>query len=247
MPASRERLGLEPGSAERSRPLFPTFSKWVGDPEVAVDILARIGVLLWFGSAVAQIFPAIVAAAAETVAHGGIAALQLAAKVSVCAFCALIVWTTMVRARPVAKLGGVRPRLEAMLGAFLVYALPLFPPVDLGPAMNGVSTALIAGGTGGAVLILSRLGRSFSIMPEARRLVTSGPYGIVRHPLYLAELVATIGTFLQFASPVTALIVAFQLGFQIRRILNEETVLRRIFPDYEAYARHTARLLPGVW
>jgi protein-S-isoprenylcysteine O-methyltransferase Ste14 len=244
---SERRLGLEPGSQERFRSLFPTLSKWLGDPALAVDRLARIGVLLWFGTAAARILPDVAAAASDLTSQGGVAALRLAAKASLCAFCALIVWTTMMRARPVAKLGGLRPRLDAMFGTFLVYALPLFPPVDLGVAVVSVSTALIAGGTGAAVVILTRLGRSFSIMPEARRLVTSGPYRVVRHPLYLAELVATIGTFLQFASPATALVLLFQIGFQIRRILNEETVLRRIFPDYDAYARRTARLFPGIW
>ena len=51
-----------------------------------------------------------------------------------------------------------------------------------------------------AVMTLSFLGRSFSVMPEARRLVTAGPYGFVRHPLYLFELLGVIGILLQVRS-----------------------------------------------
>ena len=56
-----------------------------------------------------------------------------------------------------------------------------------------ISTLLLLGGNALAVLVLVQLGRSFSVMAEARRLVTSGVYRWVRHPLYLAEELAVIG------------------------------------------------------
>jgi protein-S-isoprenylcysteine O-methyltransferase Ste14 len=98
-----------------------------------------------------------------------------------------------------------------------------------------------------AVYALAWLGRSFSIMAEARRLVTSGPYARVRHPLYLAEEIAVIGLFLQYASPSTALLVVAHLAFQLQRMRNEEQILRDSFPEYAAYARATRRLVPGVY
>jgi protein-S-isoprenylcysteine O-methyltransferase Ste14 len=58
---------------------------------------------------------------------------------------------------------------------------------------EAISTRLLLGGNALAVLVLVQLGRSFSIMAEARRLVTSGVYRWVRHPLYLAEELAVIG------------------------------------------------------
>ena len=84
-------------------------------------------------------------------------------------------------------------------------------------------------------------------MAEARKLVTHGPYRLVRHPLYLAEEVATIGIFLQFLSWPAAAVLALHFGFQIARMLNEERVLGEAFPEYADYARRTARLMPGVW
>jgi protein-S-isoprenylcysteine O-methyltransferase Ste14 len=99
----------------------------------------------------------------------------------------------------------------------------------------------------GAIFVLRRLGNSFSIMAESRQLVTSGPYRWVRHPLYLAEEIAFVGLFIQFASLWTALIFAGQIASQLRRIYNEETVLSMSFPEYVAYCRITPRLVPGVY
>ena len=69
----------------------------------------------------------------------------------------------------------------------------------------------------------------------------------VRHPLYLAEELAIIGIFMQFASAWTALLLAVQIAFQLRRMHNEEVVLTETFPEYAAYRRRTARLIPGVY
>jgi protein-S-isoprenylcysteine O-methyltransferase Ste14 len=69
----------------------------------------------------------------------------------------------------------------------------------------------------------------------------------VRHPLYLAEEIAIIGLFIQFASVWTALLLTVQIAFQLRRMHNEELVLAANFPEYDAYRRNTARLVPGVY
>lgn len=54
--------------------------------------------------------------------------------------------------------------------------------------------------------MLVELRRSFSIMPEARELATSGSYRLVRHPPYLAEEIAAASSVTQFLSIWTALI-----------------------------------------
>ena len=69
----------------------------------------------------------------------------------------------------------------------------------------------------------------------------------MRHPLYLAEEIATVGSLMQFLSIWTALTFIAQILFQLRRIWNEEAVLTEPFPDYAAYKKKTARVIPGLY
>lgn len=115
------------------------------------------------------------------------------------------------------------------------------------PALDFISALLLLTGNYLCIVTLMHLGRSISIMSEARRLVTSGPYSLIRHPLYFAEEVAILGVFLQFRSWTAFAILAAHFAFQIRRMLNEERVLRESFPEYLDYMKRTSRLIPGVW
>ena len=97
------------------------------------------------------------------------------------------------------------------------------------------------------LMALRHLGRSFSIFPEGRRLVTTGPYRYVRHPLYIAESIAALGAMINFLSPASVVIVVTQLLLQFARMHYEEKVLRQTFPEYAAYARRTAKIIPGIY
>ena len=90
------------------------------------------------------------------------------------------------------------------------------------------------------------LGRCFGILPEARGLVTRGPYRLVRHPVYLGELGACAGLLL--GAPTTWNVVcATGFGlFQAIRMRLEEQALAAQFPEYATYAASTPRLLPGL-
>jgi protein-S-isoprenylcysteine O-methyltransferase Ste14 len=84
------------------------------------------------------------------------------------------------------------------------------------------------------------------VLPDARKLVTHGPYRVVRHPVYLGELVIA-GAFL-IASPSTwnvAVAAAFVVA-QIYRMGLEERALAAEFPEYAAYAASTPRVLPAL-
>jgi protein-S-isoprenylcysteine O-methyltransferase Ste14 len=174
-------------------------------------------------------------------------ATGLVMRLSTITFLLLLAAATILRARPTGKARGLEPRISAFAGAFLVYVIPLYPRRELSAPGELVSTLLVLFGSAAAVYTLLRLGRSFSLMAEARRLVTSGPYRLVRHPLYLAEELAIIGISMQFFSLSTAFILAVQIVFQLRRMHNEEAVLAECFPEYAAYRQRTARLLPGVY
>jgi len=174
-------------------------------------------------------------------------AIHIAMQLSTIAFMLLAAAAVLARTRPSTKASGLEPRISAFLGTFLIYGITAFPRRDLPLSLEAVSTALTMIGNAGAVIAVLQLGRSFSIMAESRELVTSGSYGLVRHPLYLAEEIATIGVFIQYASVWSALLLVVQFAVQLRRMHNEELVLAGSFPEYDAYRRTTARLIPRVY
>jgi protein-S-isoprenylcysteine O-methyltransferase Ste14 len=93
---------------------------------------------------------------------------------------------------------------------------------------------------------LAYLRRSFSIIPEARRLVTGGPYSLSRHPVYLGEVVTAIGINLATAGWLGALAVGYFIVCELLRIRWEEGVLSRAFPgEYPAYAQAVPRYVPN--
>jgi len=166
---------------------------------------------------------------------------------STIAFMLLAASAVILRSPPTGKSSGLEPRISALTGTFLIYAVLLFPRRDLSLTEEIISTLLTMIGNAGALIALSQLGRSFSIMAESRRLVTTGPYRFVRHPLYVAEEIATIGMFLQYDLQWAVLVLAAHIALQLRRMHNEELVLTAQFPEYAAYQRTTARLIPGVY
>jgi protein-S-isoprenylcysteine O-methyltransferase Ste14 len=215
----------------------------------AYDLAMRVPLLGW------SVFCAMVQVAglnrclhdAPTILPSGAYAAKLAMMVSTIGFLLLLAAAVILRARPIGKAYGLEPRISAFVGTFLIYAIPLFPRSGGSAVSEMVSTALILVGSSAATFVLLHLGASFSMMAEARRLVTSGPYRYVRHPLYLAEEVAICGLLLQFFSIWTAIIFTFQIAFQLRRMHNEEIILTEILPGYTAYQQSTVRLIPGIY
>jgi protein-S-isoprenylcysteine O-methyltransferase Ste14 len=83
---------------------------------------------------------------------------------------------------------------------------------------------------------------------EGQRVITSGPYALVRHPMYVGVLVMLIGVPLALGSYWGLLLVLVAPPILVLRILDEENMLRRELAGYEAYARRVRwRLVPGVW
>jgi protein-S-isoprenylcysteine O-methyltransferase Ste14 len=243
----------EAGESAASAPAAGTSDAHGGrgpDRIAVIDIVSRLALGLSFaGVAGAYLSNAVVLARQVELPHADpVRLVDLLSVGAISLFTLLVAWLFLIRLRPVRKSEGIWPRAAAILGGFLTFGLLLLPRhVDLPLAAKLVSSGVVLIGNGLAVAILIRLGRSFSILPEARRLVTEGPYGMVRHPLYLAEAIGTLGLLIQFLSPLAVMLVAAQLAFQLLRIQYEERVLREAFPEYEAYSRRTARLIPGVY
>jgi protein-S-isoprenylcysteine O-methyltransferase Ste14 len=104
--------------------------------------------------------------------------------------------------------------------------------------------------TSAACLSLSSLlslGRRFGVFPALRGLVTRGPYRLVRHPMYLAYVIADIGYNLQEWNFGTALLVMTGWASLLYRIKAEERILSldARWSAYTASVRY--RLLPGIW
>jgi len=124
-----------------------------------------------------------------------------------------------------------------------------------GPALDrrlAVATVLVASGAALRVWCVRTLGHQFRLVVAVEggsRLVTDGPYRIVRHPSYAGLLVALagIGVANGSALSVLACTVLPAVGI-VRRIRVEEEALAAGFGgEYEEYARRTSRLIPGLW
>jgi protein-S-isoprenylcysteine O-methyltransferase Ste14 len=173
--------------------------------------------------------------------------LRTASEVSTLAFLALLVVMFTVRHIPQRAAPGFYPRFAALAGTFLSAGFMLLPPQELSYAVYLASLLLIIVGTAFAIYAVFVLGRSISLLPEARRLVTAGPYALVRHPLYLGEMVAVAGVALQCLSVWSLLLLGLVWTFQLQRMKYEELVLFQSFPEYGDYMARTARLVPGVY
>ena len=173
--------------------------------------------------------------------------MTLAARTSVVIFLAVAVALHVSRYRPVSKYAAWEPKITALLGTLFTYLVLLTPRAPPAVFWDSLSTLLILLGSLLCILAVMDLGRSLSVMPEARKLVTNGLYRRIRHPLYLASEIATVGFFLQFRSWQTVPILVVHCYFQIRRMDWEEGILAKAFPEYVEYRRHTHRIVPGLY
>lgn len=206
-------------------------------------------ILLLAGSGAARLWSTAVGVRGIASADAIAPALWLA--VASQAALAILAWLQLVlilgRSLPVRRMKAMTPRLVALLGSTGTLSLILLPRADVGERAELVAVALILAGASGAVVSLASLKRAFSIMPEARTLVTCGPYRLLRHPLYAAELVMIAGAAILFRQPYAALIAAAVFGTMLARMRYEERVLSEAFPVYAAYAARTKRLIPRLY
>jgi protein-S-isoprenylcysteine O-methyltransferase Ste14 len=95
------------------------------------------------------------------------------------------------------------------------------------------------------------LGHRFSglvAIQPGHTLVTSGIYGVIRHPSYLGLLLNSLGWALAFRSGVGVLLGVALMPLLMARIRSEEALLLAQFgAEYDAYRARTSRLIPGVY
>jgi protein-S-isoprenylcysteine O-methyltransferase Ste14 len=165
-------------------------------------------------------------------------------------FCAIPVGIYLTRPRPQARDGRIIARAAALAGTTMLLVVGALPgPVlaTLPDIVRSAATPLTTIAFALEVFCLLYLRRNLSIIPEARRLVTSGPYGVIRHPLYAGEMLVAVGVVLSRPGLWSVLALGPFVAIQLLRAHYEEGLLTRTFPEYRDYARRTWRLIPLVW
>jgi len=153
----------------------------------------------------------------------------------------LLVFAREARLRDLSPLSAA----STLVATFYFVFLNLAPGRHVVPEL--VAVAIQALGMAWQVWAKLTLGRSFGLLPADRGVVTSGPYALVRHPIYLGYLVSHVGFLLANLSARNALVLASLYGLQLLRVVLEERMLSRVSGDYRSYMRVVRwRVIPGV-
>jgi protein-S-isoprenylcysteine O-methyltransferase Ste14 len=219
------------------------------------DLFAAAPVIAWFVFCVAQMLPSLAQrltlvmlfVRTDPSVLPATLVFRTLSEVSTLVFFALSIVMYTVRTIPQRGALGFYPRFVAVVSTFSSLGFLLLPPQELSYWLYLALLLLLLAGIIFAICALIFLGRSISLLPEARRLVTRGPYALVRHPLYLGEMVAIAGIALQHLSVWTLLLLVLVWALQFQRMKYEEQVLFQSFPEYADYMARTARLVPGVY
>ena len=142
-----------------------------------------------------------------------------------------------------------------MFIAALLMAVPRLPIVWLNARFVPASVAIhvlgaipVSTGLGFAAWARVHLGRNWSgeiTLKQEHELIRSGPYGLVRHPIYSGLLAAMLGTAIVIGEWRALIALLFFAAAVLRRVSVEERWLREIFPDdYSRYRREVPALIP---
>jgi protein-S-isoprenylcysteine O-methyltransferase Ste14 len=133
--------------------------------------------------------------------------------------------------------------------------LPLRPAAAAIPWLKASGLALFVGGAAFIIWARQTLGRMWGIstsrevklLPD-HRLITAGPYGLVRHPMYCGWWLAVLGLLLIYWTWILALLLLMSLVVFYRRARLEETVLAARFgPEWQRYVSRSKFMFPFIW
>jgi protein-S-isoprenylcysteine O-methyltransferase Ste14 len=161
-------------------------------------------------------------------------------------FYLLIIWCYLRRRPAVATSVSVTAHVAAVTATVAPFAFPLLPArATAGRQLAG--DLLLVTGLVWSLWALRSLGRSLSVLAQARQLVEHGPYQWVRHPLYAGEIVSSLGLAIMVGTAAAGAVWLAMCVLQAYRAIREEQVLLRALPGYQGYRSRTAALLPGLF
>jgi len=123
---------------------------------------------------------------------------------------------------------------------------PLIPlqPIHNDPVL-GQWVLLVSGIFSGTLAMWTH----FSLPPLSRgkRLVTTGAFKYLRHPIYASFLILFLGFAFWMDHWLFMVWAVAQIPAWHLTVLGEERLMRQDFPEYEEYCRRTCRFIPGIW
>lgn len=133
------------------------------------------------------------------------------------------------------------------LAAFFSGALFVGQPAGDDAGWHDLSETVVLGANLLGIATLLNLGRSFGILIACRGVQTGGLYRLIRHPMYLSDILLRVGFTLSHFNAVTLGLVLFSVALYVWRALLEEHFLAGQ-PGYRAYMDKVRyRLLPGIF
>jgi protein-S-isoprenylcysteine O-methyltransferase Ste14 len=154
-------------------------------------------------------------------------------------------------------LGSQTLHIVPLLISVVLLAAPRIVPAALtarfappGTVLPFLGTLLVAAGLGFAIWARLYLGRNWSgvvTLKEEHALIQTGPYRMVRHPIYTGLVLALVGTAVAIGEWRGVLAVGcVMIGF-LWKIHVEESLMAGTFPEYAEYRRRTAALIPFIY
>jgi len=102
-------------------------------------------------------------------------------------------------------------------------------------------------GIASALISSFALGKNFSILPSIREISKRGPYQVVRHPIYLSELLLAVCCVIGNFNLITITLLLLFITFLYYRILQEEKLLENT-SEYKRYQEAVKwKLIPRIW
>lgn len=148
-------------------------------------------------------------------------------------------------------------KLVVLLSSLLFVAVFVIAGLDYRFGWTEVPTAVVVLG---AVLLLAGYGLYMEVMRENawlsrtveiqkdQKVIDTGLYGIVRHPMYLATIILFLAMPLVLDSWISFVLMLLYPAVLVKRIIGEEKVLEEGLPGYKEYKKKVKyRLFPYIW